>query len=163
MAEREFSKKCSKCRERAVVLAAVPYTTQVDHDGRKYTVTIPDLVVPRCAKCGTISLDDEANRQISAAFRRQAGLLSPEQIRTHRVALGLTQQALAELLGVAVFTLSRWETGAQIQQRSLDRFLRAFFKLPELRQALQSEGGLDLPDTEEASARVRTDNASPTP
>ncbi len=148
MTEREFSRKCGKCRQRAVELAAVPYTTQIDHDGRKYTVIIPDLIVPRCANCGTISLDDEANQQISAAFRKQAGLLSPEQIRSQRLALGLTQQTLAELLGVAVFTLSRWETGAQIQQRSLDRFLRAFFKLPELRQALQREGDLALPEVE---------------
>lgn len=146
MAERTFSPKCGKCRERAVALATVPYATQVDHDGRKYTVTIPDLVVPRCAKCGTISLDDEANCRISAAFRKLAGLLSPDQIRAQRTALGLTQQALADLLGVAVFTLSRWETGAQIQQRSLDRFLRAAFRLPELRRLLQDEDGLHLPD-----------------
>ena len=145
MVERAFSRKCGKCRQRAMELATVPYTTQIDHDGRKYTVIIADLAVPRCANCGTISLDDEANRQISAAFRQQAGLLSPEQIRSQRLALGLTQQALADLLGVAVFTLSRWETGAQIQQRSLDRFLRAFFKLPELRETLQREAGLELP------------------
>jgi putative zinc finger/helix-turn-helix YgiT family protein len=137
-------------------LATVPYTTQIDHDGRKYTVTIPDLVVPRCANCGTISLDDEANRQISAAFRKQAGLLSPEQIRSQRLALGLTQQALADLLGVAVFTLSRWETGAQIQQRSLDRFLRTFFKLPELRKALQREESLELPEMEASAANAVT-------
>jgi putative zinc finger/helix-turn-helix YgiT family protein len=151
MVERHFSRKCGQCRQRAVALAAVPYTTQVDHDGRKYEVTIPDLMVPRCANCGAISLDDEANRQISAAFRKQAGLLAPEQIRAQRVALGLTQQALADLLGVAVFTLSRWETGAQIQQRSLDRFLRAVFRLPALRLALQSEEALEVPPAEAAS------------
>jgi putative zinc finger/helix-turn-helix YgiT family protein len=156
MVERVFSRKCGKCRQRAMELATVPYTTQIDHDGRKYTVTITDLVVPRCANCGTISLDDEANRQISAAFRKQAGLLSPEQIRSQRLALGLTQQALADLLGVAVFTLSRWETGAQIQQRSLDRFLRAFFKLPELREALQREEGLELPEIEASAADAVT-------
>jgi putative zinc finger/helix-turn-helix YgiT family protein len=136
MSDRAFSPKCGKCRQRAVVLATVPYTTTFDHDGRKYTVTVPDLVVPRCSNCGTIALDEEANRRLSAAFREQAGLLAPEQIRDNRLALGLTQQALADLLGVGVSTLSRWETGAQIQQRSLDRFLRAFFTLPPLRAAL---------------------------
>jgi putative zinc finger/helix-turn-helix YgiT family protein len=145
VAERAFSRKCGKCRQRTVELATVPYTTQIDHDGRKYTVTIPDLVIPRCGNCGTIVLDEEANRRISAAFRSQAGLLPPEQIRRHRTALGLTQQALADLLGVAVATLSRWETGAQIQQRSLDRFLRAVFVIPELRRALV-DGSLDVPE-----------------
>jgi putative zinc finger/helix-turn-helix YgiT family protein len=127
-----------------VALANVPYTTQIDHDGRKYTVTIPDFVVPRCDHCGTIALDEEANRQISAAFRKEAGLLAPEQIRQLRSARGLTQQALADLLGVAVSTLCRWETGAQIQQRSLDRFLRAFFALPELQRALADDQALRL-------------------
>jgi hypothetical protein len=57
---------------------------------------------------------------------------------------------------VAVFTLSRWETGAQIQQRSLDRFLRAFFKLPELRETLQREEGLELPEIEGSAADAVT-------
>jgi len=147
MPERLFSKKCGKCRQTATALATVPYTVQIDHDGRKYTVTIPDLVVPRCGKCGTLALDEEANRQISAAFRKEAGLLTPEEIRRHRTNLGLTQPSLADLLGVAVSTLSRWETGAQIQQRSLDRFLRAFFTLPELRRALADNQLLRLDGT----------------
>lgn len=154
MNERALSKKCGKCRERAVALATAPYTTQINHDGRKYTICLPDLVVPRCGNCGAVSLDDEANRRISAAFRDQAGLLPPDLIRKHRAALGLTQQALAELLGVAVATLSRWETGAQIQQRSLDRFLRAFFSVPALRRALTDEEHLQLLEPlHEAAAR----------
>ena len=136
MPEREFSKKCSTCRQRAVVLSAVDYSTPVEHDGRLYTVALPNLLVPRCGNCGTMVLDEEANRQISAAFRKAAGLLTPEEIRQHRTTLGLTQQALADLLGVAVSTLSRWETGSQIQQRSLDRFLRSFFAFPQLRAGL---------------------------
>jgi putative zinc finger/helix-turn-helix YgiT family protein len=146
MPERQFSKKCGKCHQRSVSLVAVPYTTQIDHDGRNYTVTIPDLMVPKCSNCGTISLDEEANRQISACFRRQAGLLSPEQIRDQRSRLGLTQDALADLLGVAASTLSRWETGAQIQQRSFDRYLRSFFAVPELRRALANGDALKMPE-----------------
>jgi putative zinc finger/helix-turn-helix YgiT family protein len=138
MMDRQYSKKCGKCRHRTVGLAQAPYTLQVDHDGRKYTVTVPDLVVPRCSNCGTIVLDEDANRQISAAFRKEAGLLSPEQIRDQRQRLGLSQQALADLLGVAASTLSRWETGAQIQQRSFD--------VPELRRALASGDGLQVPE-----------------
>jgi putative zinc finger/helix-turn-helix YgiT family protein len=136
MPERLFSPKCGKCRQRTMALAKVSYSTPIDHDGRTYTVALPELIVPRCSNCGTIALDDEANRQISEAFRKQAGLLTPEQIRRHRASLGLTQQDMADQLGLAVSTLSRWETGAQIQQRALDRFVRAFFILPQLRRAL---------------------------
>jgi hypothetical protein len=34
--------------------------------------------------------DDDANQQVSAAFRRQLGLLIPEQLRANRESLGLT-------------------------------------------------------------------------
>jgi putative zinc finger/helix-turn-helix YgiT family protein len=133
-----------------MVLVPVDYTTQFTHDGRPYTVTIPGLLVPKCSNCGEISLDPVATDQITAAFRKQAGLLSPEQIRQQRLALGLTQQALADLLGIGVHTLCRWETGGQIQQRAFDRLLRAFFKVPELRRALADDTLLSIPEVEAA-------------
>jgi hypothetical protein len=34
-------------------------------------------------------------------------------------------------------TVSRWETGGQVQQRSLDKLLRLYFTLPEVRRALE--------------------------
>jgi putative zinc finger/helix-turn-helix YgiT family protein len=101
-------------------------------------VTVPGLRTPRCQnpECRTILLDRDANRRITQAFRRAANLLEPEEIRRRREQLGLTQTALAELLEVGPATVSRWETGAQIQQRSLDKLLRLFFGIPEVRQAL---------------------------
>ena len=139
MEERLFSPKCGRCRQRAVALATVPYTIQIDHDGRKYDVHLPALTVPRCTNCGEVAIDEVADRMIEEAFRREAGLLTPETIRRNREALGLTQKELAGLLAVGEATLSRWETGAQIQQRSLDRLLRAFFAFPDLRAALAEE------------------------
>jgi putative zinc finger/helix-turn-helix YgiT family protein len=91
----------------------------------------------RCRNCGEVVLDAEADEQIVQAFRRQAGLLTPEEIRQNRKKLGLTQEELAERLSVAEAALSRWENGWQIQQRSLDKLIRLFFELPETRQFLQ--------------------------
>ncbi len=114
------------------------YTTEIVHDGRPYQVSVPALRTPRCQnpECRAILLDTAANRRITQAFRRAANLLEPEEIRRRREALGLTQAALAEWLEVGAATVSRWETGAQIQQRSLDKLLRLFFDLPEVRRAL---------------------------
>jgi DNA-binding transcriptional regulator YiaG len=83
--------------------------------------------------------DDAANRRISNALRQQLRLLTPEQIRANRDALGLTQPELAGMLGIAVATLSRWETGAQIQQRAMDRLLRVTFAFEVVREALQDD------------------------
>jgi putative zinc finger/helix-turn-helix YgiT family protein len=142
--EREFCKKCSKCRERAVVIATIPYELQMDHDGRKYQVKIADLSVPQCTKCGNFSFDHEASQQIARAFCREAGLLNGAEIRRQREKLGLTQQALAELLDVESSELAWWENGERIQQRHMDRFLRAFFALPELRRTLADKQALAL-------------------
>ena len=70
------------------------------------------------------------------ALRAAAGLLSPAEIRKGREGLGLTQKQLANQLRISEFTLSRWETGAQIQQRSMDAFLRVFFQSGEARRLL---------------------------
>jgi transcriptional regulator with XRE-family HTH domain len=62
--------------------------------------------------------------------------LQPHEVRAGREGLGLTQKELASYLQIADATLSRWETGAQIQQRSMDRLLRGFFFVPEFRRFL---------------------------
>ena len=120
-----------------MAIAIVPYSLTVDHDGIKYTVFIPKFSVPQCTNCGELSIDHEADRQISAAFCQEAGLLTPEQILEGREKLGLSQQEMADWFGIAVSTLSRWETGAQIQQRIMNDHLRAFFDVPEFRDYLK--------------------------
>ena len=66
-------------------------------------------------------------------------MLTPEEIREGREKLGLTQKQFANLLGVGEATVSRWETGAQIQQRAMDRFLRACLASPAAVELLRSD------------------------
>ena len=127
---RTYPKRCGKCGQKEMHLATVSYATTIEHDGRAYRVEIPALTVPQCSNCQAISIDDEADQQISNAFRREARLLAPEEIRQGREKLGLTQKQFANLLGVGEATVSRWETGAQIQQRAMDRFLRVCLASP---------------------------------
>jgi putative zinc finger/helix-turn-helix YgiT family protein len=134
---RPFPWKCGRCRQREIYPIEEEYTIEIVHDGRSYTVTLPSLRRFRCRNCGEVVLDTEASRQIDQAFRRQVGLLPPEEIRQNRKKLGLTQEELAERLGVAEETLSYWENGWQIQQRSLDKLMRLYFELPAARQFLQ--------------------------
>jgi putative zinc finger/helix-turn-helix YgiT family protein len=132
-----FPWKCGKCRERAVNPATLPtYSADLEHDGRKYHVVLTDMQVAKCENCGTIMLDDAASRRLSDALRNEAGLLQPAEIRANREALGFTQKTLASFLLIAEATLSRWETGAQIQQRAMDAFLRVFFQSSEARGIL---------------------------
>ena len=134
-----FPWKCGACREKGIVQIQTDYTTDVVHDGRTYSVTVPQLKVLRCTCCEDTVLGEEAEDKLSEALREQAGLLQPHQIRTNRERLGLTQEDLGKELGIANTTLSRWETGSQIQQRSLDKLMRLFFGMPLTRVALADQ------------------------
>jgi DNA-binding transcriptional regulator YiaG len=130
-------RKCMHCRQRTVSPTTLPsYPVELEHDGRRYSFSIPNLDVLQCQNCGAIVLNDSANERIEDALRATIGLLSPCEIRRRREAFGLNQQQLADYLRISMYTLSRWETGAQIQQRAMDWFLRTFFEVAEARRFL---------------------------
>ncbi len=131
--------KCAACRERAVAPETLSsYSAALEHDGKRYDVELHDLPVLRCGRCGEVVFGDEAESRLSDALRDAAGLLHPAEIRGRREAFGLTQKQLARRLRIAESTLSRWETGAQIQQKCMDLMLRSFFDVPELRRYLDA-------------------------
>lgn len=132
-----FPWKCGTCRQRGLVPVVLDYQTEITHDGRAYPLSLPALKVFRCEQCGAIVLDDEACKRITAALRVAAGLLSPEEIRRGREALGLTQEQFARYLQVGQETLARWETGGQTPQHSMDRLMRLYFQVPEARRFLE--------------------------
>ena len=134
--------KCCCCGERTINPALIDYSVTIEHDGLAYDVRVPQLAVARCETCGDIVLDDEANEHVSDVFRHQLDVLTPAQIRQHRERLGVTKTQLAKDLGVAEPSLSRWETGGQIQPRPLDRLLRLYFGCEQVRTVLADEAQL---------------------
>ena len=142
-----FPWKCSNCKAKAVREAIVTHEVDIEHDGCTYHVTIENLKTPQCTNCGLVHPDAKANEAITLAFLTQAQLLTPEQIRGEREKLGLTQKQLAACLRVVEATVSRWETGGQIQQRAMDLLLRGFFHVPEVRRYYASVAGLSTPNT----------------
>jgi putative zinc finger/helix-turn-helix YgiT family protein len=130
---RPFPWKCRKCGKRAVNSRTIDYTTVKEHDGRAYSLTIPNLEVYECDECHERTLPDRSSDKVTDALRAAAGLLMPDEIRDNRKRMGLNQEALANYLRVAKETVSRWETGGQIQQRAMDLLLRVFFGVPFVR------------------------------
>src|SRR5438105_4358382 len=135
--DRPFPWRCVECRAKEVYPQATDYTTTVKHDGRAYTIRIPDLAIPTCRKCGDQTFTVGDDDRIVAALRAQLGLLPPQEIQRRRGQLELTQQELAEQLGVAKETISRWETGGLIQSRAMDNLLRLYFESEEVRRLLR--------------------------
>ena len=134
--DKPFPWRCPECHKREVRPATVPHTSQIKYEGRLHSVEIPQLRVPRCGACGELVFDNDADSQIASALRNKLALLLPEQILHNRKQLGLSQRELADHLGVATETISRWENGALIQSRAMDRYLRVYFGVPAARTAL---------------------------
>jgi putative zinc finger/helix-turn-helix YgiT family protein len=134
---RPFPWLCSDCFTRTVVPTVTEYTSKVKHDGTIHELHFPALEIPRCQTCGETYTTTAVDEQINDALRAKLRLLTPAQIRQAIERLGLKQQQIAERIGVAAETISRWVNGALIQSRAMDNLLRLFFALPQVREVLQ--------------------------
>ena len=129
---------CGQCGAEKVFADKIAYDTSLRYEGRDYQVVVPDLPALKCRECGAVLLNNESDAHLSSAFRDRLKLLQPETIREGRKRLSLNQREFAELLGVAEESVSRWETGAQMQSRVVDKIMRVYFASPEARKVLDA-------------------------
>jgi putative zinc finger/helix-turn-helix YgiT family protein len=91
-------------------------------------VTLLGMEVSRCAGCGesevAIPAIEVLHRAIVRVILLKPERLVPEEIRFLRKHLGLLQAELAAHLGVAVESVSRWESGKQQMDVPTDKLLR---------------------------------------
>ncbi len=139
---RPFPWRCHTCFKDAVYLSRVAqYEATLKHDGQLYTFVIPEIEIPVCTACGERIFTEKVDDQIRDAFRRQHHFLTPLEMREAIRRIGVPQKEVAENLGIAEETLSRWINEYQIQSRAMDTLLRIYFGFPLVREALSSEQG----------------------
>lgn len=129
-------------RRRALPDDACPRcgTTMVDrHSALKVPVNGEEVSVPsvlhlRCPRCDEVVLRFSDARRIQedavALYRTKHGLLSADEIRALRERFGLTQGELAKLLHLGANTISRWESGRNVQTEAMEMLLRLLRDLP---------------------------------
>jgi putative zinc finger/helix-turn-helix YgiT family protein len=97
-------------------------------------VAVPFTVHLRCMKCDEIVLRFDDSRRLSqdaiARYRLRHHLLSADEIRSIRKHFRLTQGELARLLRLGATTISRWESGRNVQTAAMDILLRLLRDLP---------------------------------
>ena len=83
-----------------------------------------EVPVYSCKNCGHewTGADAEDARQIAVC--RHLGRLTPKEVRGVRDMYQLSQAEFSHITGLGEASLSRWETGAQVQNVSSDRLLR---------------------------------------
>jgi putative zinc finger/helix-turn-helix YgiT family protein len=97
-------------------------------------VSVPSSLHLRCPKCDEVVLRfGDANRLREDAieiYRKKHGLLSADELRAMRERFGLTQAELARLLRLGANTISRWESGRNVQTEAMEMLLRLIRDLP---------------------------------
>lgn len=56
-------------------------------------------------------------------------MITPQEIRNIRLAMGMTQEDWAKQLKVSVNTVSRWETGTQVPREMHEWMIRKVYEL----------------------------------
>lgn len=95
---------------------------------------VPSAVHMSCPKCHDIVLRFRDPRRLGedaiAIYRRKHGLLSGDQIRAIRQRFELTRAGFAGLLRLGTNTLTRWESGGNVQTEAMDVLLRLIRDVP---------------------------------
>jgi putative zinc finger/helix-turn-helix YgiT family protein len=135
---KSFCPHCEKETSATSVLAKLEYTIK----GVDLSIEAPLI---KCDVCENEFESPEMGHDVAdlalRAYRKEVGLLSPEEIKTFRKSLGLTQHELSELLGWGGATLSRYENGA-LQDEAHDRAMRMIMEPDALLGILENNPGL---------------------
>jgi len=107
-------------------------TLRLPVNGEEITVTSAAHL--SCPKCGEVVLRFQDSKRLGqdaiAIFRKKHDLLSADEIRAIRERFKLTQGELALLLRLGANTVSRWESGRNVQTAAMDILLRMIRDLP---------------------------------
>lgn len=115
--------ECPLCDSKSVETTL--HTDEFKYGADDSAVTLRvELPVRRCMDCEFSFVDHEGERLRHAAVCRHLGLLTPAELREIRERYGMTRAAFAEATGLGEATLGRWETGAVVQNRANDLYLR---------------------------------------
>jgi putative zinc finger/helix-turn-helix YgiT family protein len=134
----KFCPNCEEYRGTKIVERRETY----DVRGRKITVTVEDEVCKACGEgIGSDEHDQKVLDTLHAEYRRQVGMLTPEQIMAIRRRYRLSQRSFAALLGMSEATINRYENGA-LQEHTHDNLIRACENAEYVHDLLQRRGWL---------------------
>ena len=112
----------------------------VGKDGIEITCSVP---VYTCSQCQFTWADWVGEEARHAAICRHFGLLTPAEILAIRDSYHLSQAEFSRITGLGEASLSRWETGAQLQNAANDRLLRLVRADPRNLRRLQELADAD--------------------
>lgn len=96
--------------------------------GQQISYEIEAYICEQCGiEIGTIDQAARTQLAISEAYRKESGLLTSAEIKEGRERFDWSQKKLAQMTGLGISSIKRWELGI-IQTKPMDRLLRDAFK-----------------------------------
>ena len=103
-----------------------------EYKGR--SLNVPDFIIFKCSYCNEEIVAKESLKRSEKTIRdfhkMVDGLLTSEEMKKGRTALGFTQEAFANVLGVGAKNIARYESGKVTQSKSMDNLIRIIFEYP---------------------------------
>ena len=145
---------CPLCDGESIETFLHSHAFKYGSDDTAVTLRVDNLPVRRCAACDFEFIDHEGSQLQHEAVCRHLGVLTPTEVREIRKRYGMTAAAFAETTGLGPATLGRWETGALVQNRANDFYLR-LVRIPSVMRILQQLSAHGSESTREADVSGR--------
>jgi putative zinc finger/helix-turn-helix YgiT family protein len=129
--------RCSMCGHSPLEPKLIDKTFEYGEDDDAFIVTAHQVPVEVCPNCGEYCSGPAAARVEHDAICQALGLMTPTEIKALREQLGWSQQYLADLTGLGIATVSRWERGRLLQSRSNNKVLLALRDCAPFRDCLK--------------------------
>jgi putative zinc finger/helix-turn-helix YgiT family protein len=123
-----MSKRQLKCPRGHTELYAEKIVKETNFRGEDLSYEIEAYLCEKCGiEIGTIDQATKAQFAIAEAYRKKVGLLTSTEIKESREKYGWSQNKLAQMTGLGISSIKRWELGT-IQTKPMDRLLKDAFK-----------------------------------
>ena len=113
---------CVLCGSKEVVTKKEEISFPVSNRGKEETLSI-DIPVHQCKECDFEFTGPDAAKLQHDAVCRFLNVMTPSEVREIRKKTGLTQSKFAEITGIGIASINRWEKGGVIQNPAMDSFL----------------------------------------
>ena len=128
---------CPECGQGNLVALTRSEEFDFDIGDEVVKVRAANVPVEKCDKCGEVMSGPAAANVRHEAICRAVGLLTPSEIKAIRERFGWSQQQLADLTDFGIATVSRWERGRLLQNRSANKVLQAIRDCTPFREYLE--------------------------
>ncbi len=108
------------------------------------SLTLDDYIIYECQECEEAIVDPKSikktEKPVRDFHRKVDGLLTSDEIKAIRTALGYTQEQFGKILGGGAKSFARYENGTVTQSKPMDNLLRIVKQYPEVLNVLNGKG-----------------------